>query len=66
MPLGLPTYYKICLFFVLFQDPEDLPFKKGDILLILQKDEEQWWTAKNERGKIGQVPVPYIQKVCKT
>lgn len=44
------------------RDPEDLPFQKRDILLILQKDEDQWWTAKNEDGRIGQVPVPYIEK----
>ncbi len=42
---------------------EDLPFKKGEILTILQKDEEQWWTAKDASGKIGLIPKPYIQKV---
>lgn len=41
-----------------------MPFKKGDILYIISKDEEQWWTAKNDRGQTGQIPVPYIQKVC--
>jgi len=44
-------------------DNDDLPFKKGDILYIISKDEEQWWTAKNELGQIGQIPVPYIQKL---
>lgn len=43
-------------------DSEDLPFKKGEILQIVSKDEEQWWTARNSVGKVGQIPVPYVQK----
>ena len=43
------------------QDGEDLPFVKGEILTILEKQEEQWWTARNEFGDIGHVPVPYIK-----
>lgn len=51
-----------CFFFI--QDQDDLPFRKGEILFIISKDEEQWWTAKNMVGQTGQIPVPYIQKVC--
>ncbi|XP_010770573.1 adapter molecule crk-like, partial [Notothenia coriiceps] len=29
-------------------DDEDLPFKKGDILRVLEKPEEQWWNAANQ------------------
>ncbi|KAL5285216.1 CRKL.2 family protein [Megaselia abdita] len=43
-------------------DFEDLPFKKGDIMTIISKDEQQWWTARNAVGKIGQIPVPYVEK----
>ncbi|CAH1393281.1 unnamed protein product [Nezara viridula] len=43
-------------------DQDDLPFKKGDILTIISKDEDQWWTAKNSAGLMGSIPVPYIQK----
>ncbi|KAL7297905.1 hypothetical protein TKK_0008925 [Trichogramma kaykai] len=43
-------------------DPDDLPFKKGEILTIISKDEEQWWTARNSLGQTGSVPVPYVQK----
>lgn len=43
------------------RDPEDLPFKKGEILTLLRKDEDQWWTAKNNNDRIGQVPVPYLE-----
>lgn len=43
-------------------DQDDLPFKRGEILTIVRKDEDQWWTAKNSLGHIGQIPVPYVQK----
>ncbi|XP_065217843.1 adapter molecule Crk [Planococcus citri] len=43
-------------------DPDDLPFRKGDVLTIVSKDEEQWWTAKNSQGKTGSIPVPYVQR----
>ncbi|CAG0913478.1 unnamed protein product [Notodromas monacha] len=44
-------------------DPDDLPFKKGELLEVLTKDEEQWWTARNSIGQRGSIPVPYVQKV---
>lgn len=43
-------------------DPDDLPFKKGEILEIISKDEEQWWTARNGRGQTGQIPIPYVTR----
>ena len=47
----------------LFQDPDDLPFRKGEILTVVSKDEEQWWTARNNLGQTGSIPVPYVVKV---
>lgn len=44
-------------------DPDDLPFKKGEILTVVSKDEEQWWTARNGLGQTGSIPVPYVTKV---
>ena len=44
-------------------DPEDLTFKKGDIMTVLRKDEDEWWFAKHEDGRLGSIPVPYIQIV---
>ncbi|XP_052799809.1 adapter molecule Crk-like isoform X3 [Mya arenaria] len=41
-------------------DPEDLPFKKGEVLELISKDEDKWWCAKNSAGRTGQIPVPYI------
>ncbi|XP_038231290.1 adapter molecule crk isoform X2 [Dermochelys coriacea] len=43
-------------------DEEDLPFKKGDILRIRDKPEEQWWNAEDIDGKRGMIPVPYVEK----
>uniref|UniRef100_A0A672GHG6 Adapter molecule crk n=1 Tax=Salarias fasciatus TaxID=181472 RepID=A0A672GHG6_SALFA len=43
-------------------DEEDLPFHKGDILRVLEKPEEQWWNAANQDGRVGMIPVPYVEK----
>ena len=51
----------LCQF--LLQDEEDLPFRKGEILEIISKDEREWWTARNAQGQVGQIPVPYVSKV---
>lgn len=44
-------------------DADDLPFKKGDILVVIAKDEDQWWTAKNSLGQTGSIPVPYVERL---
>ncbi|KAK5868210.1 hypothetical protein PBY51_009245 [Eleginops maclovinus] len=43
-------------------DDEDLPFRKGDILRVLEKPEEQWWNAQNSEGRAGMIPEPYVEK----
>ena len=40
-----------------------MPFRKGEIMTIVSKDEEQWWTARNSLGQTGSIPVPYVVKV---
>ena len=47
----------------LLQDPDDLSFEKGEVLSLVRKDEEQWWTCVNSRNEMGLVPVPYIERV---
>ena len=42
-------------------DPDDLPFTKGEILEVIEKPEENWWNARNQQGMIGQIPVPYVE-----
>lgn len=48
------------------QDAEDLSFKKGDILVVVEQNEEKWWTAMDEQGNKGLIPEPYVKKVCTT
>ncbi|XP_023661062.1 adapter molecule crk-like [Paramormyrops kingsleyae] len=43
-------------------DDEDLPFRKGDVLRVLEKPEEQWWNAQNSEGRAGMIPVPYVER----
>ncbi|KAJ3589522.1 hypothetical protein NHX12_010367 [Muraenolepis orangiensis] len=43
-------------------DEEDLPFRKGDVLRVLEKPEDQWWNAANQEGRSGMIPVPYVEK----
>jgi len=50
---------------LLLQDQDDLPFRKGEVMTVISKDEDQWWTARNSIGQTGSIPVPYITKVSK-
>ena len=52
------------LLFHCIQDAEDLSFKKGDILVVVEQNEEHWWTAVDEQGNKGLIPEPYVKKVC--
>lgn len=45
------------------RDPEDLPFHKGDVLELISKDEEEWWTVRDKQGRIGQIPQTYVAKM---
>ncbi|KAF2368743.1 SH2 domain [Trinorchestia longiramus] len=58
--LALKQLKVICKYDFEGADPEDLAFKKGEILTILSKDEDQWWTACNCKGEKGSIPVPYV------
>ncbi|XP_052745355.1 adapter molecule Crk [Bicyclus anynana] len=44
-------------------DADDLPFRRGERLMVINRDEEQWWTARNVHGKTGSIPVPYVQRL---
>ena len=48
------------------QDPDDLPFQRGEVLTLVRKDEAQWWTVSNQYGRAGLVPVTYIEEVRHT
>ncbi|XP_028817910.1 adapter molecule crk [Denticeps clupeoides] len=61
-PLRLEEELVRALFDFPGNDDEDLPFRKGDILRVLEKPEEQWWNAKNSEGRVGMIPVPYVER----
>lgn len=44
-------------------DTDDLPFIKNEILTIISRDEDEWWTAKNQKGQKGLIPVNYVELV---
>ncbi|XP_033105769.1 uncharacterized protein LOC117108034 isoform X3 [Anneissia japonica] len=37
-------------------DFQMLPFQKGEILTVLQKDSKQWWFAHDCQGRLGYIP----------
>ncbi|CAG5132485.1 unnamed protein product [Candidula unifasciata] len=57
----VPRTKLVCKYKFDGRDPEDLPFKKGDILEVIYKDEEEWWTAINTDFRIGQIPAQYTE-----
>ncbi|XP_049881910.1 adapter molecule Crk [Pectinophora gossypiella] len=44
-------------------DADDLPFRRGERLMVINRDEEQWWTARNSQGRTGSIPVPYVERL---
>lgn len=58
--------YVRTLYDFLGNDDEDLPFKKGEVLVILERPEDQWWRARNKDGRVGMIPVPYVEKLPKS
>eukprot|EP01155_Anaeramoeba_flamelloides_P026171 Anaeramoba_flamelloidesa816818_16.p1 GENE.a816818_16~~a816818_16.p1 ORF type:complete len:234 (-),score=44.85 a816818_16:10-672(-) len=40
---------------------DDLRVVKDEIIEIIEKGDEAWWTAKNEKGETGLVPYNYVQ-----
>ena len=43
------------------QDEEDLPFKKGQILMVIKKVEPLWWLARDTNGEQGMIPANYVE-----
>ncbi|XP_062934241.1 nephrocystin-1 [Cynocephalus volans] len=43
------------------QQVGDLTFKKGEILLIIEKNPDGWWIARNAQGNEGLIPRTYLE-----
>ncbi|XP_004031640.4 nephrocystin-1 isoform X1 [Gorilla gorilla gorilla] len=43
------------------QQVGDLTFKKGEILLVIEKKPDGWWIAKDAKGNEGLVPRTYLE-----
>lgn len=44
------------------ENPDELPFKKGDILMVLEKNDDGWWKGELN-GKVGVFPSNYTAPV---
>lgn len=51
----------IALFDFPGQEPEDLPFKKGEKLQVKDIGDEDWYSGINEEGKEGIIPADYVE-----
>jgi len=61
-PKPAPGTVVIAVFDFTGVSQEDLPFRKGDVLTIEQTSEdENWWLAKNAKGKTGMIPANYVE-----
>eukprot|EP00045_Choanoeca_perplexa_P009386 m.90331 g.90331 ORF g.90331 m.90331 type:complete len:359 (-) comp14876_c0_seq1:1089-2165(-) len=44
------------------RDPEDLSFRKGEVMLVLQRTEKEWWRAQSTQTRqVGLVPANYLK-----
>nr|XP_058134067.1 nephrocystin-1 isoform X2 [Dasypus novemcinctus] len=43
------------------QQVGDLTFKKGEVLLVVEKKPDGWWIAKNAKGEEGLIPRTYLE-----
>lgn len=46
-------------------DAGDLSFKKDEILIIIKKPDEQWWSTWNKDSQVGMIPVPFIKRLAR-
>lgn len=46
------------------QNDDELNFEKGDVIVVLSKDEESWWRGELN-GSSGVFPSNYVSSMCK-
>lgn len=45
------------------KSPDELSFKKGNIIKIIHEREDGWWIGEYKAGNFGRVPATYVQKL---
>eukprot|EP00040_Diaphanoeca_grandis_P037582 m.245811 g.245811 ORF g.245811 m.245811 type:complete len:241 (+) comp33840_c9_seq3:270-992(+) len=55
------TMTGVALFDFAGAEPEDLPFKKGDILKVKDIGDEDWYSGMNSEGREGIIPADYVE-----
>ncbi|XP_033734894.1 growth factor receptor-bound protein 2-like isoform X2 [Pecten maximus] len=52
-----------CMYDFKPDDDEELPFSKGDMIEVLEKEIDSWWRGKNMRtGETGLFPINYVKQ----
>lgn len=46
-------------------DAEDMSFEKSEFLVIIEKPDEQWWSAQSKDGRVGMVPIPFVKRLAR-
>lgn len=46
------------------QNEDELSFEKGDVIVVLSKDEDSWWRGELN-GLSGVFPSNYVSPMCK-
>ena len=44
------------------QGDEELTFREGDVLVVLEKEDDNWWLG-TMRGRQGMFPCSYVEEV---
>ncbi|PKY39821.1 hypothetical protein RhiirA4_453080 [Rhizophagus irregularis] len=45
---------------------DEISLIPGTIVTIIEKDDEGWWTGRNEQGKVGMFPSTYVKEIKQT
>ncbi|CAH8615841.1 unnamed protein product [Heterobilharzia americana] len=44
-------------------DEDDLSFKSGETLKVIEKDDDGWWLAENIQGQQGLIPMNFLKEI---
>ena len=44
-------------------DDDELAFNEGDIIDVLDADDDDWWTGRTQSGSVGTFPSNYVTRL---